>query len=106
MATWDRWALQYDVDVLSDLSEPNGPDGTVSSGSLVRTQIPPSGAPGRVGSGGRPALGSAGADLPLHPHLSPPGLWHRQRDGGQSRSRRPRGNRLRDAVRLAAALQE
>src|SRR5438445_5814671 len=46
MTTSDRWALQYDVDVLSDLSEPDGSDGAVAGGRLVRAQIPPSGATG------------------------------------------------------------
>src|SRR5215470_16190910 len=69
IATGDRWALQYDVDVLSGFSEPDGPDGAVAGGSLVSAEIPPSGAARRIGSGGRPALGRAGADLALHPHL-------------------------------------
>ena len=48
----------------------------------------------------------ARADLALLADLCAPGLRHRQRDGGQPRTRGDRGGRLRDAVRLAAALRE
>src|SRR3954453_16798491 len=62
IAARDRWAFQNDVDELSGLSEPHGFDGAVSGGSLVRAQIPPSGAAGDVGPGGWPVLGRAGDD--------------------------------------------
>ena len=54
----------------------------------------------------RPARRCARTDLALIADLYAPAIRHRQRDGGQPRARGEGGGRLRDAVRLAAALQE
>src|ERR1700747_3322174 len=63
------WAFQYDADVLSSVSEPNGLDRAMAAGGLICPQIPEWGASGALGTACRAPLRRAGADLTLDPLL-------------------------------------
>src|SRR3974377_1807029 len=96
----------YDVDVISGLSEPHGPDGTVAVGGSFGTEISQSGSAGHVRQAGRTAFGGARIDLALVPDLCPAALWHRPGAGRQPAIGRHGRGGLRDAVRLAFAFQK
>src|SRR6202142_3145670 len=105
MAAW-AGADPDDVDDVSSLSEPHGPDGAMADRGCARAEISQSGSARRVRQTVQPARRSPRTDLTHLPHLHPPRLRHRQGAGGQSGTRGDRGDRLRDAVRLIAAFQE
>src|SRR5262249_38724094 len=95
-----------DVDVISGLSEPHGPDRAVADRGVVGTEISQSGSAGHVRPAGGAAVGRARTDLPLVADLHAAALRHRLRPGGEPGTRGHRGGDLCDAVRLAAPLQE
>ncbi len=105
MATW-AGADPDDVDDVSSLSEPHGPDGAMADRGRAGAEIPQPRSAGRLRQIVRTARRSAGADLAHLPHLYPPALRHRQGAGGQPGTGGDRGSRLRDAVRFTAAFQE
>src|SRR6202790_3272266 len=89
-----------DVDDVSSLSEPHGPDGAMADRSRTRVEISQSRSARRLGQIVRAACLGAGADLPHLADLQPPGLRHREGAGRQSGTGGDRGSRLCDAVRL------
>src|SRR6516164_7631626 len=93
----------YDVDVISGLSEPYGPDGTMAVGGGFGTEISQSGSAGQVRQTCRAAFGGARIDRALVPDLCPPALRHRPGADRQPGIGRRRRGGLRDAVRLAFA---
>src|SRR5712675_81564 len=91
----------HDVHDVSGLSEPHGPDGAMADRGRIGAEIPQPRPAGRLRQAVRPARGSPRtgfADLAA--------LRHRQGAGGKSGAGGDRGNRVRDAVRLALAFQE
>src|ERR1700689_1946702 len=66
-----------DVDVISGLSEPYGPDGALADGGCVGTEISQSRSPGHLRQIVRTARRGAGTDLALVADLYPAALWHR-----------------------------
>src|SRR5271168_4286681 len=66
-----------DVNVVSGLSEPYGPDGAMADGGRFRTAISQPGSAGRLRQGIRPACRGARTDLALLADLCAPGLRHR-----------------------------
>src|ERR1700756_1352219 len=105
IATWPG-ADADDVDVVSGLSEPHGPDGAMAERGLFGTEISQSGSAGHVRQAGRQAGGGARTDLALVSDLCASGLRHRQRPGRQPGARGHRRGCLCDTLRLALALQE
>src|ERR1700694_5419980 len=95
-----------DVDDVSSLSEPHGPDGAMAERGRIGIKVSQPRPARRLRQAVRAARLRAGADLTHLAHLYAPSLWHRQGAGGQSGTGGDRGGRLRDAVRLALALQE
>ena len=99
-------AYPDEVDDVSSLSEPHGPDGAMAERGRVGAEIPQPRAARRLRQAVRAARRRPRTDLAHLAHLFPPGLRHRQGDGGQSGIGSDGGSRLRDAVRLAVAFQE
>src|SRR5882757_6642568 len=95
-----------DVDDVSGLPEPHGPDGAMAERGCIGAEISQSRSAGHFRQVVRTAGCRAGADLAHLAHLYAPGLWHRQGAGGQSAIGGDRGSQLRDAVRVAVAFQE
>ena len=99
-------AFPDEVDDVSSLSEPHGPDRAMAERGRVGAEIPQPRAARRLRQAVRAARRRPRTDLAHLADLYPPGLRHRQGDGGQSGTGGDGGSRLRDAVRLAAAFQE
>src|SRR5882757_6726483 len=95
-----------DVNDVSGLSEPHGPDGAMAERSFSRAKIPQPRAARTIRQVVRTARRGVRADLALLAHLRASGLRHRQRDGRQQGIAGYRRGHLLDAVRLAAALQK
>src|SRR5580700_5638462 len=95
-----------DVNAVSGLSEPHGPDRAMADGGCFRTQISQPGPTGRLGQGVWSARRGARTDLALLADLCAPGLRHRPDTGRKSRAQGDRGGGLRNPVCLALALQE
>ena len=95
-----------DVNDVSSLSEPHGPDGAMADRGRIGAEISQPRSARRLRQTVRTARRGAGADLAHLADLYAPALRHRQGDGRQPGAGGDRGSRLRDAVRLAAAFQE
>src|SRR5260370_243987 len=95
-----------DVDDVSGLSEPHGPDGTMADRGCIGAEISQSRSARHFRQAVRTAGRRAGTDLAHLAHLYPPALRHRQGAGGQSGAGGNRGSQLRDGVRFAVAFQE
>ena len=95
-----------DVDAVSSLSEPYGPDRTVADRGGIGAALSQPRSARRLRPAVRPARRGPRADLAHLPDLYPSGLWHRPGAGRQSRAGSERASGLRDAVRLAAAFQK
>ncbi len=95
-----------DVDAVSSLSEPYGPDRAMADRGGIGAAISQPRSAGRLRPAVRTARRSPRAGLAHLADLYPSRLWHRPGAGRQSRAGSERGGRLRDAVRLAAAFQE
>src|ERR1700742_1475659 len=102
MAIW-AGADPDDVDDVSSLPEPHGPDGAMADRGGTRVEISQSGATGHLRQAVRTARRRAGPDLASPPPLYPAGLRHRHGDGGQPAASGDRGSRLHHAVRVIAA---
>src|SRR5580704_12129388 len=90
-----------DVDDVSSLPEPHGPDGAMAVGGSTRAEISQSRAARRLRQIVWTAGRGAGADLAHLAHLFPSGLWHRQGAGRQPGTGGDRGSHLCDAIRFA-----
>src|ERR1700676_4364834 len=95
-----------DVDDVSSLSEPHGPDGTMADRGCIGAEISQPRSARHLRRVVRTAGRRVGADLAHLAHLYPPGLRHRQGAGGQSGAGGDRGSQPRDAIRFALAFQE
>src|SRR5258706_10983532 len=95
-----------DVDDVSGLSEPHGPDGSMAERGRVGAEISQSRSARCLRPAIRTARRRAGADLAHLADLYPPVLRHRQGAGRQPGTGGGRGGHLRHPVRLAAAFQE
>src|ERR1039458_6691805 len=82
MAIWAR-ANSDDVNDVSSLSEPHGPDGAMADRSRVGPEISQPRSARRLRQTVPAARRGAGADLAHFADLYAPALRHRQGDGGQ-----------------------
>src|SRR5947207_1351088 len=76
-------AKRNDVNDVSGLPEPHGPDGTMADGGFRRAEIPQPRPAGRLRQAVWAAFGGARTDLALLAHLYAAGLRHRQHAGRQ-----------------------